>query len=384
MDSFFLDLSILLVFSAIFSTLAIYCKQPIIIAYIACGMLLGPNALGWIRDVSFMENISHLGITLLLFLAGLCLHPQKLVNIFSKTLAVTAGNCILSFGFGFLIPFFFHFSMLDCLVIGLASMFSSTILVVKLLPTTALHHQHMGAICIAILIMQDLLAVAVLAFIRCMGSPDGAILSFTLLTLKLIGLILILVAAEYFIIRRVMAKVDRFHEALFIIGLAWCFGVATFSHRIGLFYETGAFFSGIVLARHSIARFISEELKPLRDFFLVLFFFTLGARIDLSQFKELLGISLIMIAFFVFVRPKIFSALFRLTGEKPTLSNELGVRLGQLSEFGLLIGILALEENVISLKAGNLIQWVTIGTFVISSYRVFSYYSTPIGVNPKD
>jgi len=136
----------------------------------------------------------------------------------------------------------------------------------------------MGAICISVLILQDLIAIGVLALIRSLGATDGALVSYAFLLVKLAVFVSLLALFEYFILRRVFARVDRIQEALFILGLAWCFGVASISNSMGLFYETGAFFAGVVLARHKISFFISERLKPLRDFFLVLFFFTLGAQ----------------------------------------------------------------------------------------------------------
>ncbi|MCA9407922.1 MAG: cation:proton antiporter, partial [Candidatus Omnitrophica bacterium] len=277
MEIFIFDLSLLLVGAAVLAYLAVIFKQPIIMAYILCGFLIGPWGTKWINHIDFIETISHLGITLLLFLAGLCLHPQRLIKLFKSAILATSANCVLSFIIAFLFSLCFHFPLLDSICIGLALMFSSTILVVKLLPTTALHQEKMGGTCIGVLIMQDLLAIAVLVFMRCLDAPQGAIPSFSLLSLKLCLFIILLIAFEYFVLRRIMMRVDRLHEVLFILGLAWCFGIARISHSMGLFYETGAFFAGVVMARHPVSRFISESLKPLRDFFLVLFFFTLGA-----------------------------------------------------------------------------------------------------------
>lgn len=383
MEIFVHDLSIVLVVAAILSYLSILFKQPIIVGYIVCGMLIGPWGIGLVKDVEFIEIISHLGITLLLFLAGLCLHPQKLLSLFKKTTLVTFINCVSSFLIAFLFSLIFQFSLIDSLCIALALMFSSTILVIKLLPTTELHHNQMGAMCIGILILQDLLAVAVLAFIRCLHSPDGAIVTFAILSLKLCVFIGVLIVFEHFVLRKVMIYVERLHEVLFILGLAWCFGIAGISNNMGLFYETGAFFAGVVLARHPISRFIFESLKPLRDFFLVLFFFTLGAKLDFFIMKDIFLISLLLAAIFIFTKPWIFKKAFILAGEKVEFAKETGIRLGQLSEFSLLIAILAFDLGHISINASQLIQLVTILTFIVSSYIVVYKYATPIGVSEK-
>ncbi|OIO39129.1 MAG: hypothetical protein AUJ75_01800 [Candidatus Omnitrophica bacterium CG1_02_49_10] len=383
MEKFVLDLSMLLVAAAALSYLAVVLKQPVVIAYIACGVLIGPWGFGMIKSVDFIEMVSHLGVTLLLFLAGLSLHPQKLIGLFRKTSLITFANCIASFAIAFLFALAARFSLTDSLCIGLALMFSSTILAVKLLPTTRLHHEHMGAVCISVLILEDLLAIGVLALIRCLGTSDRALLEFALLAVKLCAFIGVLILLERFVLRKIIARVDRIHEALFILGLAWCFGIATISNRMGLFYETGAFFAGVVLAQHKISFFISEKLKPLRDFFLVLFFFSLGAKLNLAVVKDIFLYAAALAVIFIVVKPWLFKVLFLWGGEERSFSREIGFRLGQLSEFSLLIAILSFQLGLVTNRASQLIQLVTVLTFIISSYIVVLRFPTPIGTTEK-
>jgi len=383
MEGFVFELSVLLVGAAALSYVAVLLKQPIIVAYVLCGVLLGPWGAGWVKQVGFIENISHLGITLLLFLAGLCLHPQKLVRVFKRAVPVTVGNCLFSFVLAFTFARLFGFSRLEGLVVGLAMMFSSTILVVKLLPTTRLHHGHLGAVCIGVLILEDLLAVAVLAFLRCLGEPGWVALNFGLLLFKLAGFLIVLLLFEQYVLRRAMQHVERLHEILFMLGLAWCFGIASVANRMGLFYETGAFFAGVVLARHPVSLFISERLKPLRDFFLVLFFFALGAQMNLGIIRLIWLPSAILAALFCALKPWFLKHLFLRTKEDLSFSKEAGLRLGQLSEFSLLIALLAFQLGHISSAASQFIQLVTLLTFVISSYLVVFRYPTPIGTSEK-
>jgi Kef-type K+ transport system membrane component KefB len=272
MEHFFFDLSVLLACVGVLSCVAVIFRQPIIIAYILTGVVIGPWGAGLIKHVEFLEVISRLGITLLLFLAGLNLPVQKLLHIFRKTALVTLSNCAVSFALAFGTAFLFRFSLIESMCIGLAMMFSSTILAVKLLPTMELHHTRIGAACIGVLILQDLLAIAVLAFIRCLQTPGPAFIHFFVLSLKLAAFIAVLFVFEFYVLRKAMSHVDRLQEVIFILGLGWCFGIASLSHQAGLFYETGAFFAGVVLTSHRISLFISGRIKPLRDFFLVLFF----------------------------------------------------------------------------------------------------------------
>jgi glutathione-regulated potassium-efflux system ancillary protein KefC len=381
MDAIVFDISVILAISAILSVLAFYLKQPIIIAYIACGMLVGPWGIGLIESPKSIETISHIGITLLLFLAGLSLHPQRLASLFKKTTMVTLPNCIISFAIVFIIGVLFDFTLIDSICAGLAMMFSSTILLVKLLPTTALHHERMGAASIAILILQDLLAILVLALMRSIDSVDNIPLTFLLLFMKLLLFISVLALFEYYVLRRLLPKIDRFQELIFIIGLAWCFGVASIANGIGLFYETGAFFAGVILARQAVSRFLSEKFKPLRDFFLVLFFFSLGAQFDFLVMGDVLLPSLLLAGILLVVKPFLFTFFFRKTGESSAFSKEAGIRLGQLSEFSLLIAMLAFELGDISARASQFIQLTTILTIFVSSFIVVFKYSTPIGTS---
>lgn len=380
MDHFIKDLSILLVGAGGLAYLSVCLRQPIIIAYIGAGILIGPWGMGLINNVDFIEGISHLGITLLLFLAGLTLQPSKLLNIFQKTTLVTLINCIFSFIIAWLVATVFQFNLIESVCIGLAMMFSSTILVIKLLPTTTLHHERVGAVCIGVLILQDLLAVAVLAFLRCLNSSDNAILEFTYVSARLVILIILLFVFEKYVIRRIMAQVERLQEVIFILGLSWCFGVALISYEFGIFYETGAFFAGMTLARHKIALFIHEKLKPLRDFFLVLFFFTMGAKLDLFVMGGIFWPTLILTLVFTLLKPYLLQHIFRFNRESTSFSWETGWRLGQLSEFSILIALLALELEVIGLEASQLIQLTTIMTFIVSCYIVVFRYPTPIGI----
>lgn len=180
-----------------------------------------------------------------------------------------------------------------------------------------------------------------------------------------------------------MQRVDRFHEMIFIIGLGWCFGVAVVFKLAGLSYEIGAFFAGVAIARHPISLFISEQLKPLRDFFLVLFFFSLGAKLNLAIIRSLWLPSLVLAVIFVIVRPWLFDIFLRLVKVENSLAKEASVRLGQMSEFSLLIAIVAYELGIMNNQASQFIQLVTIFTIIASSYIVVFSYPTPIGVKEK-
>jgi Kef-type K+ transport system membrane component KefB len=152
---------------------------------------------------------------------------------------------------------------------------------------------------------------------------------------------------------------------------------------LGLSAAIGAFIAGIVLASSPIALFVAERLKPLRDFFLVLFFFSLGAGFDIGLIDRLLLPALVLAGVLLLIKPPVFRFLLRRTGESDGRALEVGVRLGQMSEFSLLLAVLALEQEVIGAEASYLIQLATLLTFLVSSYAVVRRFPTPIAVSDE-
>lgn len=370
----------------VLATVALYTKQPIIIAYIALGAIVGPHGLSLIDEPKLLEEMSHIGIIFLLFLLGLDMQPSSLVTILKKATFVALISCALFFGIGFGIALAFDHSILDSLVIGLAMMFSSTIIGLKLLPTTVLHHKHVGELMVGLLLIQDLVAILTLIFLGSLGSSiDPETIAppfwqpFAALPLLLLSSYLIVKGLLLPLIR----KFDRFQEYLFILAIGWCLAMAEGAQAIGLTREIGAFIAGVTLATSPIAQYIAISLKPLRDFFLVLFFFALGAGFNLALLSQVIWPALILAAAVLILKPVIFRYLLGNMSERPELAWDVGFRLGQISEFSLLIAFVAFERSILSEQGSLLIQATAIITFAISSYIVVFNYPNPIAVNDK-
>ena len=148
--------------AAVLATLALYARQSLLVVYILLGILLGPSGLDWVSDPEIISQIAHIGIIFLLFLLGINLPPQKLVLMLRETTLVTGVSSLLFLVIGAGCALSFGFNFAEAFVIGAAMMFSSTIIGLKLLPTTVLHHQHTGEIIISILLMQDIIAILIL------------------------------------------------------------------------------------------------------------------------------------------------------------------------------------------------------------------------------
>ncbi|RLA47251.1 MAG: cation:proton antiporter [Gammaproteobacteria bacterium] len=371
--------------AAVFASVALYTRQPLIIAYIALGACIGPYGLSLVTDLNLLSDIGHIGIIFLLFLLGLDMQPQALWTTLRKSTVVAIFSSAIFLGTGYTVASLFGYTTMDSLIVGAAMMFSSTIIGIKLLPTTVLHHRHIGELMIGLLLLQDLLAIIVLMILlnASSGSSDtmGTDLALSLLSLPLLagGALLIV----RYILLPLITRFDRFHEYIFLLAIGWCLGLAEAANALGLSEEIGAFIAGITIATSPISQYIAVNLKPLRDFFLILFFFSVGAQFNLGVLNQVLAPTLILAALVLGLKPVVYRFLLKGVSENRTLGWDLGFRLGQASEFSLLIAYMAVASSLISERASLLIQATTIITLLVSSYIVVLNYPTPIAVSDR-
>ncbi|MGD8236457.1 MAG: cation:proton antiporter, partial [Chromatiales bacterium] len=178
-------------------------------------------------------------------------------------------------------------------------------------------------------------------------------------------------------------RFDRIREYIFLAAIGWCLGMVELAQWAGLSAEIGAFIAGVSLATGPVALFVSESLKPLRDFFLVLFFFSLGAKVELDMALPVILPALVLAVVTMLGKPPVFRWLLRRIGESENRSANIGVRLGQMSEFSLLISVVAMQAGVISQHAGYLIQFATLFTFIASSWWIVQKLPTPIALKDE-
>lgn len=378
--------TIFLIFAgaALFSTLVLYTKQSLLVAYILLGAVLGPWGLQLVSDVTIVQQIGDIGIVFLLFLLGLHLQPQNLVHMLKKVTWIALISSIIFASIGYFIGRSFGLTVTESWVLGGSMMFSSTIIGLKLLPTTILHHQHTGEVMISVLLMQDVIAIIVLILIN--GAQQGGGLSvddLVLVGVALPALCIFAFAFEKYILIKLLARFDRTQEYVFLLSIGWCLGLSVLAQALGLSEDIGAFVAGVALAASPISLFIAESLKPLRDFFLVMFFFSIGATFNFSFASQVVIPAVILSVIVLITKPLLFYFLLARAGEKKPVAKEVGVRLGQGSEFSLLVASIALSTKLISDVASNLIQATTILTFIVSSYVVVLKYPTPIALTDK-
>jgi len=385
MEEHNLVFSFFLIFTgaAILASAALYTRQPLLVAYIVLGAILGPYGMGYVSDTQMLSEISHIGIIFLLFLLGLDMQPSHLIHMLKKATLVAIGSSIIFFATGYGIGVAFGYTQAEAAIIGAALMFSSTIIGIKLLPTTVLHHRHTGELVVGLLLLQDVIAIMVLLFLYSGDSGDNGMGTY----LKTLAALPALIAGAFVFVKYVLLKLiqrfDRFHEYIFLLAIGWCLGLAEVAQMSGLSAEIGAFVAGVSIATSPIAQYIATSLKPLRDFFLILFFFSIGASFNLSLLDEIILPSVILAVLVVALKPVVFRFMLSRISESKSLAWEVGFRLGQISEFSLLIAYIATSAALIGQEASHVIQATAILTFLLSSYVVIFNFPSPIAVSDK-
>lgn len=366
--------------AAVFATIALYARQALIVSYIVLGVVMGPSLLGWVTDASLIKGVADIGIMFLLFLLGLNMHPQKLIRLLGSATLVTGVSSLVFGALGMLAGYLLGFTVIESLVVGGGLMFSSTIVGLKLLPTTVLHHRHTGEIMISILLLQDIIAIVLLLVLQAGIGQHALLADVGRLVLALLGVCGLAYLVERYVLLPLIARFDVIQEYIFLLAIGWCLGLAELSVWLGLSREIGAFVAGVALASSRISLFIAENLKPLRDFFLIIFFFTLGAGLDIKLLADVLAPAIMLTAVVLAVKPWVFHRLLASAGENPARAAEIGMRLGQGSEFTLLIAVLALETGAVRHQAAHLLELTTIFSMMVSMYLIVRRYPTPIAV----
>ncbi|WP_417222702.1 cation:proton antiporter [Amphritea sp.] len=369
--------------AAVLASVALYTRQPLLVAYIVLGAILGPYGYSYIQDTALLSDISHVGIIFLLFLLGLDMQPSHLVHMLKKATLVAIFSAIIFMAIGYGVGIAFGFTRTEAIIIGVALMFSSTIIGIKLLPTTVLHHKYTGELVVGLLLLQDVIAILVLLLLN---SGDGEASQLFTFLKTAIALPLIIGAALLFVryvLLPLIQKFDRFHEYIFLLAIGWCLGLAELAHAVGLSAEIGAFIAGVSLATSPIAQYIATSLKPLRDFFLILFFFSIGASFNLGLLGQIIVPSIILALLVLVIKPIVFRFLLHNISDSKQLAWEVGFRLGQISEFSLLIAYMATSASMIGQEASHVIQATAILTFLLSTYIVIFNYPNPIAVSDK-
>lgn len=365
----FTEIALVLALGAVVSLVMRIIKQPLIIGYIFTGLIASPALLGIVHDGETLESFSTIGISLLLFIVGLGLNPKAL-----KDMGFVAGitgitQVVFSTVAGYAIMTWLGRSWQEALIVGVALAFSSTIVGLKLLNDKKEHNRLYGRLAIGVLLVQDVVATLSLVVISASGD-NLTVGSFGWLIIK--GL---LVAIPIFIVSsKVIPRLNNFissnHEFLFLFALAWGFGVGTLFQKVGFSLEVGSLIAGVALAANPFAQEVGARLKPLRDFFIIVFFIYLGSKLGETDIVAQLPLGLLFSAMIILTNP--IAIIIPLVVLKHTKLNafRVGMIMAQVSEFSLIFTVLAAQKNLVGEETVGLITLIALITIAVSSYMI--------------
>ena len=364
------SIGISIIAAAVLALLARRIRQPLILGYILGGALLGPHVgLGLVTDETSIELISEMGLILLLFIIGLEISIPRLLQA-GRTIAVTG---LLQFPLSVLLTWFVWRGLsggggrFDWLYVAVAFGLSSTLIVVKLLFDKLEMATFTGRVTLGILIFQDLWAIAFLALQPNLGTMAAA----PLLRSAVAGAALVGGAAllSRFVLPRLFRSIAASSELMLLASMAWCFLLSGFAGWAGLSKEMGSLIAGMVIAGFPYGTEVTARLTGVRDFFITLFFVSLGLKIP-SPTPALLFLALGATAFVVVSRFVVLVPLFALLRVDLRSAGVVAINLGQISEFSLVIVTLGLGFGHVSPQVSALVLFTLLITSVLSTYGI--------------
>jgi Kef-type K+ transport system membrane component KefB len=370
-DAFY-EIAALLAVAAACGALAISLHQPLIVAYIVAGLLVGPSGLGWVAASDQVDLLAQMGIALLLFVVGLRL-DLHLIRTMGRVVLVTGlVQMAVTAALGYLLAVALDLAPMAALYVAVALTFSSTIIVVKLLSDKreidALH----GRIALGILIVQDIVVVLAIIALTALGAEAASTLGRDVLLMSVKGgafLIAVGLFARY-VLPTLLHRLARSQELLVLAAVAWAVALAAIGAGLGFSKEVGAFVGGVAIASTPYRDAIGARLTGLRDFLLLFFFIDLGAHLGPGLTGEQVGAALLLSAFVLAGKPLIILAILGRAGYRKRTLSMTAFSLGQISEFSLILGALGLSIGHIDAEIVSLITLVGLVTFSLSSYMI--------------
>ncbi len=371
MGPIFIQLAIILLTAFVVSYIIKAFNQPLVIGYIVAGILISPFVLGSGVSTEVITIFSELGIAFLLFMVGLHLNPKVIKEIGGASLVIGLIQIVLTFGAAFLVAFsLLEYNLVSSLYIGIALAFSSTIIIMKLLSDQKNLDSLHGKISIGILIIQDLVAIAALMFISSMsnGTNMGSFVVQGVLGGG--GLILILFLLGLFVLPGITKGIAKSQELLFLFSICWCFVIAALFVWRGFSLEIGALVAGVVLSVSPYSTEISSKIRPLRDFFLIIFFIILGLNLDLSGIGLILTNAIVFSLIALIFKPFILMTFMAMFGYTKRTNFLVGTSLAQISEFSIIVLTLGFARGHIGSEVLSTITLTLILTIALSSYLI--------------
>ena len=375
-ESLFVNLSLVVLLAVAISFFMRILRQPLLVGYIITGIIVGPYALDFIGSNEVFGTFSSIGIALLLFMVGLNLNLSVIKDVGKVSLLTGLGQIIFTSIIGFFIAKAFGFSNIVSIYVAVALTFSSTIIIMKLLSDTKNLDSLHGKIAVGFLIVQDL--VAIIALMAISSLSQGGDLSSLIIQTFLKGFLAVvfIFLFSYLFFRKMTHFVSRSQEFLFLFSMGWCLALASVFFLLGFSIEVGALIAGVTLSMYPYHYEISSKMRPLRDFFIVLFFITLGSQMVFGDIAMYIWPIVVFSAFILIGNPLIVMIIMGLMGYTKRTGFFAGLAVAQISEFSLIM--IALGINVGHLSSDILSMVTVIGLITIAGSTYLILYANQI------
>ena len=369
--SIFIELTLLFILTIVISGLARLLKQPLIVGYIITGILAGPYFLNLIKSTDAIATFAEIGIVFLLFIVGLNLNPKLVKDLGKVSLITGIGQVLFTVILGFFISKLLGFSTITSIYLATALAFSSTIIIMKLLSDRNDLESLYGRITTGFLIVQDLLAILVLLFVSSLnGNGEGIAEIISLAVIKGIAAITILYLIGNYLLPRITKIIAKSQEFLLIFSVSWCFAIAGAFQYFNFSIEAGALLAGIALSLTPYQHEISSKMRPLRDFFLIMFFILHGSQLLFGNISQVVVPAAALSLLVLLGNPLIVMILMGILGYTKRNGFMAGLTSAQISEFSIILIALAVELNHVAQEVLSLIILVGLITMTGSTYLI--------------
>jgi len=368
------DFALLIATATLLGIFAKKTKQPTIIAYILTGLVLGPVVLGIVEESELTHLMSELGLGLLLFLLGIEMNLKEIKEILRPVTNIAIWQTVLQTSLAFIIPLFLGFTMMETIIIALCTVFGATPVIVKLLTDKDEITSLPGKIDVGVLILQDIYLVIILALLAAdvFSNPDATGIGLTLGKIFLLmGLITVLsLASSKYILPKLFQISASNKHTLFIHGITWAFLFISLALVLDLSVEVGAFLAGLGLGQIPYREELKERVRPLTDFFMVIFFSSIALTINrdnlFAYWQEAVIASIVLMV-------GNFLIMFYLIDRQhftPKTSFLGSLNMTQVSEFSLVVGALAVSQNYVGNDILGYLSLMALLTMSTSSYLI--------------
>lgn len=347
-------------------------RQPLIVAFLVVGVVVGPVGTGWVSADGTIELLADFGIALLLFLVGLRLDVHMIRSTGPVAVVTGLTQVALTAAVAYLIAMAFGMHGLTALYIAMALTFSSTIIIVKLLSDKRELDQRHGRIAVGVLIVQDLVVVLVMIVLTAFGEGTGGGLGhgMAIVLLKGAGLLSVVWLLMRYLLPRLLPHIARVPDLLVLFGVSYAASMAALSGLLGFSSEVGAFLAGVSLASTPFRDALGARLASLRDFLLLFFFLELGSRLEFNDVTGQVIPALVFAAVVLIGKPLIVVTVMSLMRYPLRVSVPAGLPLGQISEFSWILAALGLSLGHITNETVSLITLIGLITIALSTYLI--------------